>query len=365
MGRLWGKKMLEILRQQAYISPMSEGGFRFIALIITGTAGVVLAADPPVPTGVITNTAPLSIGSTNQPAPPVSGGGTNTVLSADERREMEAEAARKAAQEEYERKLAAEKMKWETATNRLGVFHVIPAKDPFRLTRPEIEKPKTKIIARPMTFGVPHLAGISRLNITPRAVLRVNPPRGGKPRYVRLEEGEFLKDADGNEYGEVLKIDVTKQIVEVKVKGQTFPLEIDKTKLAAAAKSSSRRTSGSSRYGRGTSSRSGTSSSRNRPSGGTSRSSPRSTPSGTSSKPAAPKSKGSGGGLRTVPSRRPDKTGFLDKSLPGQFIPRELPAFNEAVQRLGINPLDLSPQREIIRGQYSRGTPTDLPPGQR
>jgi hypothetical protein len=43
----------------------------------------------------------------------------------------------------------------------------------------------------------------------------------------------------------------------------------------------------------------------------------------------------------------------------------ELPAFNEAVQKLIVDPLEIFSQREIIRGQLSHETPTDLPAGQR
>ena len=325
----------------------------------------VYAADPPKPpaefspTGIITNTAPLTIGNTNG-TPPIVVGDTNSVLTVDEQKAMEREAtektALKAAQEAFEKKIAAEKKKWEDATNKLGVYHVIPGKDPFRLIKPKIEKPSVGIVARPITFGVPHLAGISLLNGV-RAVLRVNPPRGGKAHYVRLQEGEMLQDADGNNYGEVLKIDKDRGIVEVKVKGQTFPLEIDRTKMMASrSKTSSRRPSSgsssgsSSRWSRGRTSSSGNSSSKT--GGSNSR--------GSSSKPPAKP----GGSLQTVPSRR-RTTGSLDKIQHGEPGLYELPAFNEAVQKLAVDPLDISAQREIIRGQFSYETPTDLPPGQR
>ena len=330
---------------------MSEGAFRVFAAAVFGTVVVAYSADPPAPpadfnpTGIITNTAPLVIGNTNSLVPIVQEG-TNSVLNVEEQKKKEREEAVKAAQEAYEKKLAERDKKWGAATNKLGVYHVIPGNDPFKLFKPEIEKPEPIIVAR-ITFGVPHLAGISLLNGV-RAVLRVNPPRGGKAQYVRLQEGEMLQDADGNNYGEVLKIDVEKGIVQVQVKGQTFPLEIDRTKMMA---SRSKPASGSSsRWSRGRPSSSGNSSSK---SGGSS-------PSGATSKPPSK----SGGSLQTVPSRR-RKTSSLDKIQriePGLY---ELPAFNETVQKFIINPLDISSQREIIRGQFLHETPTDLPPDQR
>ena len=337
---------------------MSEGTFRLFAVAVFGTVVVAYAAEPPEPpvdispTGIITNTAPLVIGSTNSPVPIVEGG-TNSVLNAEEQKKKELEDAVKAAQAEYEKRLAAEKKKWQASTNNLGIYHVIPAKDPFKLFKPEIEKPKPIIVARP-TFGVPHLAGISLLNGV-RAVLRVNPPRGGKAQYVRLQEGEMLQDADNNNYGEVLKIDVEKGIVQVQVKGQTFPLEIDRSKMMA---SSSKSKTSSRRPTTGSSSRRPTSgsSSRRPTSGSSSGSSSR----GSSSRPPSK----SGGSLQTVPSRR-RKTSSLNKIQqiePGLY---ELPAFNETVQKFIINPLDISSQREIIRGQFLHETPTDLPPDQR
>jgi len=373
---------------------MSDGAFRYFLVAVFGTAVAVRAADPPTPpegispTGIITNTAPLVIGSTNSPATgvtPVEEGGTNSVLTAEEQRAMEredaAKVALKKAQEEYEEKIAAKEAKWKEATNNLGVYHVIPGKDPFRLIKPEIKKPSVAIVARPITFGVPHLAGISLLNGV-RAVLRVNPPRGGKAHYVRLQEGEMLQDADGNNYGEVLKIDKDKGVVEVKVKGQTFPLEIDRTKMMASSsrsKTSSRRPTSGSSFRRPTSGSSSgrptSGSSSGRPASGSSSRWTRGRPSSSgssSSKSGGGSSRGSssrppsksGGGLQTVPSRR-RKTGSLDKMLHGEPGLYELPAFNEAVQKLIVDPLEIFSQREIIRGQLSHETPTDLPAGQR
>ena len=57
---------------------------------------------------------------------------------------------------------------------------MIPRKDPFRLTEPEPEEAEQEIVA-PRTVGVPQLAGISTLRGNHRAVLRIGPPRGGRP----------------------------------------------------------------------------------------------------------------------------------------------------------------------------------------
>ena len=72
------------------------------------------------------------------------------------------------------------------------------------------------------------------------------------------------------------------------------------------------------------------------------------------------------GGLDRVPSRRrlPKSIGGqsnLDEVRPNGSDLYELPAFNEVVQKRVIDPLNISTQREIIRGQISYETPTDLP----
>ena len=141
-----------------------------------------LGADP---TGIITNTASLTIGSTNSTAGevlPIVEGGTNTVLLAEERKNAEFEKARQEADAAYEKKLADAGKKWEAATNRLGVYHLIPERNPFKLIKQEIEKPRVRIVAT-TTVGVPHLAGISMLRNNMRAVLRINPLGGGAASY--------------------------------------------------------------------------------------------------------------------------------------------------------------------------------------
>jgi hypothetical protein len=46
------------------------------------------------------------------------------------------------------------------------------------------------------------------------------------------------------------------------------------------------------------------------------------------------------------------------RATPPQY---ELPAFNEAVQKLAVEPSQISTQREIINGQLNYTVPTDFP----
>ena len=345
---------------------MNEGAFKYFCLVSGISVVSILAADPPAPVpkttnapagGVVTNTASPSITVTN--ATPEVVTSTNSVISAEEI------AAKRAAE--------LKKAKRADAMRKLGVYSVIPDKDPFRLTKPQEEEIKKPEIKERPTYGVPHLAGINRFKGV-RAILRINGPRGGKPRYVQLREGEMLQDANGNQFGEVLKIEADKGTVDVKVRGQTFPLEIDRKRSIAASNSSRTRGSSSSRYSRFNASSRGSSSrgsssrgssargaSSRGSSGGesssksTSPSNPRTRPSSSTTRP---KPKGSGGALESIPSRR-RKTGAVGESR------YEMSAFNESVQRLAVSPLGITAQREIIRGQYSRETPTDLPAEQR
>ena len=167
---------------------------------------------------------------------------------------------------------------------------------------------------------------------------------------------------------EVLKIDPKEGVVEVRVKNKTHSLELDKNTLASFQSTARRpsnsgfRPGGSSRSFGG-SSREGSSSSRvdewrkrreeaqkkNRDSG---------------SSPRRPSSSG-GGGLKGVPRRGGRKQGNLNTVRPIGSDLYELPAFNEVVQKRVIDPLNISTQREIIRGQLSYATPTDLPRGKR
>ena len=79
---------------------------------------------------------------------------------------------------------------------------------------------------------------------------------------------------------------------------------------------------------------------------------------GSESSPGRPS--GSSGGLKGVPRRRGGSSS-LEKIRPIGSDLYELPAFNEVVQKQIIDPLNISTQREIIRGQLSYETPTDLP----
>ena len=345
---------------------MSEGVVKLFCFSFFGMISVLFAADDPLqsplgadPTGIITNTASLTIGATNSPAGevlPIVEGGTNTVLSAEERKNAEFEKARKEQEEAYQKKLAEEEDKWTAATNKLGVYHLIPERNPFKLIKQEIEKPTVRIVST-TTVGVPHLAGISMLRNNMRAVLRINPLGGGPAEYKFIPVGEMV---DGVE---VLKIDPKGGIVEVRVKNKTHSLELDKNTLASF-QSTTRRPSGlsfrqgSNRPSR-TSPRGGSLNSRmdesrkrreeaqkkNRDSG---------------SSPRRPSSSG-GGGLKGVPRRGGGKQGNLDTLRPIGSDLYELPAFNEVVQKRVIDPLNISTQREIIRGQLSYETPTDLP----
>ena len=88
--------------------------------------------------------------------------------------------------------------------------------------------------------------------------------------------------------------------------------------------------------------------------------------SGSRTSPQKPSGSSGKGGLDRVPSRRrlPKSIGGqsnLDGVRPIGSDLYELPAFNEVVQKRVIDPLNISTQREIIRGQLSYETPTDLP----
>ena len=188
--------------------------------------GVPLPGAPPE--NISTNGLPTIEGSTNAIPPiistnilPIVEGGTNAVLTAEEKELQMLEEARLKAEEEYNRRVAEARKKWEAATNGLGSYHVIPGKNPFRLTKPEIPKPKpVTVVKTTITVGVPHLAGISMLRNNKRAVLRINPPEGGAAEYKFIGEGERIWEV------EVLKIDPERGIVEVKVKNRTHSLEL-------------------------------------------------------------------------------------------------------------------------------------------
>ena len=252
----------------------------------------------------------------------------------------------------------------------LGPFSVIPRNDPFRLIKPQKEESKPKIVTPPRTVGVPQLSGISTLHGTNKAVLRISPPSGGKAEYVFLKEGEELHGV------EVIKIEAVKDAnktsdspewtVEVLVRGQTFNLELDKLRFSSSKSSRSSRSSrSSSSRPSGSSGRSTTpvrsSGSNYRPGFGKETTKP-TTPD--DKKPPSPP-KPPGNGLKTVPTRG----GAVQPSLeyPSRFGAEmyEQPPFDSRLQQLITDPAQLSAQREIIRGQYSREVPTDLPAEER
>lgn len=172
----------------------------------------------------------------------------NRVLTAEERRISEIEKARKEVEMAYQKKLAEAERKWKAATNSLGARHHILTKNPFRLIKPEIEKPMP--IPLPW-IPVPQLAGIVRINSRTSALLRISPPSDGPAEYKFIGVGEMLNGV------EVMRIDLKRDIVEVKIRNRTYSLELDKNTVANSG--STARPSGSGfRQG---SSRSGSSSS--------------------------------------------------------------------------------------------------------
>jgi hypothetical protein len=208
----------------------------------------------------------------------------------------------------------------------LNEFGVIVRKDPFRLNPPpKIEKPVE--IEEFIPVGAPQLQGISTLYNPPKAVLRMSKAGGGKAMSV------FLGPEESKDGVEVVSIDVATSTVVVKVGENTYDLKIEKPKFVSKPTPSR-----GSRYpSRGSSGSGRPSSSGSRPSG-----------SRTSTPPRKP------GGLKPVPTR-PDAS---FRATPPQY---ELPAFNEAVQKLAVEPSQISTQREIINGQLNYTVPTDFP----
>ena len=210
---------------------MDEEPIKYFCIAVFGMASMLFTQDVPVtpslpgtnPAVITTNSVPAVIATTNSPPGknlPISKGGTNSVMTVEERKNAEFEKARKEAEDAYEKKLADAKKKWTAATNNLGSYHVIPERNPFRLKRPEIKKPEVRIVSPTITVGIPHLAGISMLRNNIRAALRINPPEGGPAEYKFIGVGERLWEV------EVLKIDPEDGIVEVKVKNKAYSLEL-------------------------------------------------------------------------------------------------------------------------------------------
>ena len=159
----------------------------------------------------------------------------NRVLTAEERRISEIEKARKEVEMAYQKKLAEAERKLKAATNSLGARHHILTKNPFRLIKPEIEKPMP--IPLP-AIPVPQLAGIVRINSRTSALLRISPPSDGPAEYKFIGVGEMLNGV------EVMRIDLKRDIVEVKIRNRTYSLELDKNTVASSG-STARPTSGS------------------------------------------------------------------------------------------------------------------------
>ena len=190
---------------------MNGGAVRGILLILATTAGLWAdgVAVPAVTTNAITTVTNAVSITTNSPSVT-----TNTVLVPEVIGSTNAPPVASNTN-------AVPMVKQEIPAN-LGAFSVIPRNDPFRLIKPEPEdEPEPEIVA-PRTVGVPQLTGISTLRGNYRALLRISPPRGGKAEYVFLSAGEELHGV------EVTKIDLSQGLVEVLVRGQTFPLELDK-----------------------------------------------------------------------------------------------------------------------------------------
>jgi len=241
----------------------------------------------------------------------------------------------------------------------LGSFSVIPRKDPFRLIKPEPPEPEPTIVVPPSTRGAPTLVGISTLNGVNRALLRVSPPRGSAV-HVFFEEG-----VGSQAYGwiKVIKIDLEKGQAKVETNEETYDLELDKDPSLASnrdanATSTLRPTGknytflqpekGTSYSGRGSSSSGRGSSSRGSSSRGSS----------SSGRVSTPPSRG----LKPVPGRAKNSLEFLKPFGTEMY---EKPAFDLQMQQSITDPAQLSIQREIIRGQYSREVPTDLPAEER
>ena len=189
----------------------------------------------------------------------------------------------------------------------------------------------------PRTVGVPQLAGISTLRGNQRAVLRISPPRGGKAEYVFLAVGDELHGV------EVTKIDLSQGLVEVLVRGQTFPLELDKKSDAGNGSTVSVVRPSGSNYRPGI--------------GGEAEK-----PSKAGDNPKPPP----GNGLKPVPTRtRSSIQPSLEYPAPfgtGRFEP---PQFDQRLQKYLTDPASLSTQREIVRGQVSSESPTDIPKHER
>ena len=143
---------------------------------------------------------------------------------------------------------------------------------------------------------------------------------------------------------EVTKIDLSQGLVEVLVRGQTFPLELDKKSDPGKGSTVSTVRPSGSNY------RPGVGGETQKPS-----------KAGNTPKPPAP-----GNGLKPVPTRNTSSTQpsleYPARFGTGRFEP---PQFDLRLQKHLTDPASLSTQREIVRGQVSSESPTDIPKHER
>lgn len=305
---------------------MSGGRILFILAVTAWAGGLTWAQEsPPVRSNTTTNAPAVSTNATiisTNTLPQVVGPELKPVEVAPEKPKDDDALA--AARQEAKMKALKE-------------FGVIVRKDPFRLNPPpKVEKPVE--IEEFVPVGAPQLQGISTLYNPPKAVLRMSKAGGGKAKSV------FLGPEESKDGVEVISVDVATSTVVVKVGENTYDLKIEKPKFASKPTSGS----GSRFPQRGSIGSRPRGSTGSRPSGSTG-----SRPSGAKdSRPSTPPRKP--GGLKPVPTR-PDAS---FRATPPQY---ELPAFNEAVQKLAVEPSQISTQREMIHGQLNYTVPTDFP----
>ena len=92
------------------LTRMSEGAIKYFCVAVFGTASMLFSQDVPVPPSlpgtdpavITTNVVPVVIAPTNRPAGqnlPIVEGGTNSVMTVEERKNAEFEKARKEAED--------------------------------------------------------------------------------------------------------------------------------------------------------------------------------------------------------------------------------------------------------------------------